>query len=313
MPVPVASDVVTVTSVTDWSASYWSARVIPHSSPVLLLCFRMSSTPSAQTQHQSIGVNQNLERTDTLDPHRNHNRDHRPINHNDSSSRDETGFDRENRQITGRRRRPKPKGSIADEPHASSVTSQTGAPSIHPQSEQTASAYPASASGRTSSNNRNRVSHPARGRAIPHALDENSGPSRHSRRAGRSTPRTNVTADTQAPVSHANPRRKRDKAPAGDDLTSILTFSLSNPPFPECMICFNPIRPEQPTWSCSPREEKEAQSCWNTFHLKCIHPWAEKSVKDLEEAWRARGEEKIGEWRCPGCQSRREIVPRKYR
>ncbi|KAI0000621.1 hypothetical protein BJV74DRAFT_876894 [Russula compacta] len=78
------------------------------------------------------------------------------------------------------------------------------------------------------------------------------------------------------------------------------------------MICFNPIRPEQPTWSCSPSGEKEAQSCWNTFHLKCIQPWAEKSVKDMEEAWRARGEEKKGEWRCPGCQSKREIVPRKY-
>lgn len=275
----------------------------------------MSSTPSAQTQQQSIGVNQNIERTDRLDPHRNHNRDQRPINHSDSSGRDETGFDRANRRITDRRRRPKPKGSIADEPHASSsspVTSQTDAPSIHPQSDRTASADPASASGRTSSNNRNRLSHLAKGRATPHALDENSGPLGHSRRAGRSNPRTNVTAGTQAPVSHANPRRKRDKAPAGDDLTSILTFSLSNPPFPECMICFNLIRPEQPTWSCSPREEKEAQSCWNTFHLKCIHPWAEKSVKDLEEAWRARGEEKTGEWRCPGCQSRREIVPRKY-
>ena len=70
--------------------------------------------------------------------------------------------------------------------------------------------------------------------------------------------------------------------------------------------------PGHPSWSCSPKEEKDAQSCWNTFHLKCIKPWAEKSVKDTEDAWRARGEERKGEWRCPGCQSKREIVPRKY-
>jgi transcriptional repressor NF-X1 len=278
----------------------------------------MSYSPSSQSQQQSINVDQNLERTDTRNPPRNRNRDHRTINQSDSSGRDETAFDRANRPTRDRRRRPKLKGSVADEPHASPsmpVTSQTDAPSLHPQSDRTTSADPTSASARTSSNNRNRLPHPSKGRVVtPHAQDANSSTSRppgHSRRAGRSNPGTNLT-DTQAPATDANPRRKRDKAPAGDNLTSILTFSLSIPPFPECMICFNRIRPEQPTWSCSPREEKEAQSCWNTFHLKCIHPWAEKSVKDLEEAWRARGEEKRGEWRCPGCQSGREIVPRKY-
>ena len=262
-----------------------------------------------------MDVNQNMERTEKRNQHRNLNSDHRP-NHSDSSGRDETGSNRANRQTTDRRRRPKPMGSVVDEPRVFSttpVTSQTDAPSLYPQSDRTASADPASASGRTSLKNRNRLSHSAKGRAVTsHASDDNFGLSGHSRRLGRSNPGTSVTADIQAPASDANSRRKRVKAPAGDDLTSILTFSLSNPPFPECMICFNPIRPEQPTWSCSSREEKEAQSCWNTFHLKCIHPWAEKSVKDFEEAWRARGEEKRGEWRCPGCQSKREIVPRKY-
>jgi transcriptional repressor NF-X1 len=119
-------------------------------------------------------------------------------------------------------------------------------------------------------------------------------------------------ADALTPTSGPNSQRRRNKVPTGDDLTSILTFSLSNPPFPECMICFNRIRPEQYTWSCSPSEEKEAQSCWNTFHLKCVQSWADKSVKDMEEAWRARGEEKKGEWRCPGCQMKREILPQRY-
>jgi transcriptional repressor NF-X1 len=278
----------------------------------------MSSPPPAQIQQQPTNLNRNLERTDKRNPHRNRNRDQRSVNvnHNDASgSRDETGA------TTDRRRRAKPKGSNADEPHASPstlVTSQTNALPLRPLSDRTEPADPASVSAHTSSNNRNRnrPPHPAKDRAIARpAQDANSlpsGPSRHTHRgAGRPNPGGSLT-ETQAPASEPNPRRKRVKVPAGDDLTSILTHSLSTPPFPECMICFNPIRPEQPTWSCSPREEKEAQSCWNTFHLKCIHPWAEKSVKDLEQAWRARGEEKRGEWRCPGCQSRREIVPRRY-
>jgi len=272
----------------------------------------MSSSPSTQTQEQPTSPNRNLERTDIRNPHRSRNRHYRSINHSDSG-RDETGSHSGQRQTTDRRRRPKPKASIADGQHASPstpLTSQTDAPSRHTQSDQAASAASAPGSVRTSLNNRNRLPRPTKGRAITtHAQGLNSltsEPSAQMRRAGRSNP------GTPAPINDVNSPRKRGKAPTGDDLTSILTFSLSNPPFPECMICFNPIRPEQPTWSCSPREEKEAQSCWNTFHLKCIHPWAEKSVKDLEEAWRARGEEKRGEWRCPGCQLQREIVPRKY-
>ncbi|KAI0264607.1 hypothetical protein BC834DRAFT_244398 [Gloeopeniophorella convolvens] len=123
---------------------------------------------------------------------------------------------------------------------------------------------------------------------------------------------TETTADANDSPSDTMPSHKYSRAPFGDDLTSTLTRALRTPPYPECMICFNPIRPEQPSWSCNPREEKDAQSCWNTFHLKCIKPWAEKSVKAIEDAWRARGEEKKGEWRCPGCQSKREAVPRGY-
>ncbi|KAJ2968776.1 hypothetical protein NUW54_g13120 [Trametes sanguinea] len=116
-----------------------------------------------------------------------------------------------------------------------------------------------------------------------------------------------------------------------DDLTSRLIHDLSTPPYPDCLICFAPITPMQPTWSCSPsnptlaatddesgvpesaqRADANAQCCWMTFHLKCIGSWASKSVKDMEEAWRVRGEPKQGEWRCPGCQSKRRAVPSSY-
>ncbi|KAI9063381.1 hypothetical protein FKP32DRAFT_707113 [Trametes sanguinea] len=123
----------------------------------------------------------------------------------------------------------------------------------------------------------------------------------------------------------------RSNALKKDDLTSRLIHDLSTPPYPDCLICFAPITPMQPTWSCSPsnptlaatddesgvpesaqRADANAQCCWMTFHLKCIRSWASKSVKDMEEAWRVRGEPKQGDWRCPGCQSKRRAVPSSY-
>ncbi|KDQ60370.1 hypothetical protein JAAARDRAFT_32765 [Jaapia argillacea MUCL 33604] len=123
-------------------------------------------------------------------------------------------------------------------------------------------------------------------------------------------------------------RERYKTAPPKDDLTSILIHNLRTPPYPDCPICFASIHPAQPTWSCSPSlnpsdhketEENEnesgnatAQCCWTTFHLKCIRSWASKSVKEVADAWRARGEDRLGEWRCPGCQSKRTVVPSGY-
>ncbi|KAH6909611.1 shuttle craft protein [Coprinopsis sp. MPI-PUGE-AT-0042] len=100
--------------------------------------------------------------------------------------------------------------------------------------------------------------------------------------------------------------------PLGDDLASTLIRSLSTPPYPDCPICFSAIQPSQAMWSCSPvipvvmMEGAQVQYCWTPFHMGCIKSWAAKSVKDGEP-------EKRGDWRCPGCQAKREIVPSGYR
>lgn len=127
-------------------------------------------------------------------------------------------------------------------------------------------------------------------------------------------------------------QKYRRQLPTGDDLTSKLIRELSTPPWPECFICFAPIYAGQSTWSCSPlipisptfddehdhahtcggHAEETAQCCWTTFHLKCIRPWASKSVKEVEEAWRVREIEREGYWRCPGCQAKRLVVPTSY-
>lgn len=124
------------------------------------------------------------------------------------------------------------------------------------------------------------------------------------------------------------PAQPNYTVPKKNDLTSTLIYDLSTPPYPDCLICFSAIRPQEPTFSCSPTipiagddGEKDsvkgttvtAQCCWTTFHLKCIKAWASKSVKETEAAWKARGEDRHGVWRCPGCQAQRNVVPSVYR
>ncbi|KIK58127.1 hypothetical protein GYMLUDRAFT_45677 [Collybiopsis luxurians FD-317 M1] len=148
------------------------------------------------------------------------------------------------------------------------------------------------------------------------------GPS--SSRPGRAKFNSSLTSDTPAQSSRRPRQYGRGKhnliEPDAGDLTSNLIRQLSFKPFLDCLICFAPIHPKQPTWSCSPlipiqddSSEHQPQYCWTTFHLKCIHEWAEKSYKEVKAAWEAREEfDKDGEWRCPGCQGRRNKLMRGY-
>ncbi|KZP23527.1 hypothetical protein FIBSPDRAFT_910249 [Athelia psychrophila] len=141
---------------------------------------------------------------------------------------------------------------------------------------------------------------------------------------------TDASAESGQPAA-SKPERSytyKGATPKAGGLTATLIHALKTPPYSDCPICFAAIHPAQPTWSCSPSqgarvpdengelgEEKEtesAQCCWTTFHLKCIRSWAGKSVKEIVDAWKARGEDRNGEWRCPGCQTKRTHVPTAY-
>lgn len=159
---------------------------------------------------------------------------------------------------------------------------------------------------------------------------EGSAPRPEGRKTRYGRGRFNASLTESAPdsIPAAKPsdkyksRNKNPAEPIADDLASILTHALRTPPYPDCPICFSSIHPAQPTWSCSPSipviraddaSVEGQQYCWTTFHVKCIRSWASKSVKDVADAWRARGEEgRRGDWRCPGCQAKREDVPSGY-
>ncbi|KAJ3535850.1 hypothetical protein NMY22_g6296 [Coprinellus aureogranulatus] len=146
------------------------------------------------------------------------------------------------------------------------------------------------------------------------------GPSRRSKFRGKLTDAPNAAPEAATDAAPQQPSERYRTLPQGDDLTSTLIRSLSTPPYPDCPICFSSIHPAQPIWSCSPStpvvpssEGGQVHYCWTSFHTKCIKAWAAKSVKEVKEAWAARGEhDRHGDWRCPGCQAKREIVPSGY-
>jgi transcriptional repressor NF-X1 len=148
------------------------------------------------------------------------------------------------------------------------------------------------------------------------AVDGTSGHSAPNPRPSRHREKFNAALTDPSSANSASPsfprascKHRNPRGPENDDLTSTLIYSLRTPPYPDCPICFVPIHPVQPTWSCSSsipissaadtddkvdgtplrRKNDNGQCCWTTFHVKCIREWARKSVKEIEDAWRARG------------------------
>jgi len=156
-----------------------------------------------------------------------------------------------------------------------------------------------------------------------------------------STAGVQSTDDKQVPKRHVKAHENGTSHPGAPsstrsdanisipDLTARLMETLKAPPYADCVICSSAIHPTQPTWSCTVSEESN-RCCWGVFHNKCIVAWSKKSehflhldsfqtcesLLDIEEtraAYRARNEDREGEWRCPGCQTQRINTPGQYR
>lgn len=212
-----------------------------------------------------------------------------------------------------RRNRPKPESTTgpsssgtANEPRPKRNTAKPRA-----DRERNSTHGPSGSKASTSSTNEPSSSRENRNRAKPH---EDPG----HRRVKFNSGLTPETSSGSKPSSSRPKTKKASSAPQDEDLTSSLIRGLSTAPYMECIICFSAIHPAQPTWACSPSipvlpnpssTSSSPQYCWSVFHLKCIRPWAEKTFKEVHDAWRARGDlTKGGEWRCPGCQGRRATL-----
>jgi transcriptional repressor NF-X1 len=155
-----------------------------------------------------------------------------------------------------------------------------------------------------------------RGRGNQNAGRGAQAPGRGGRRQQFGARLTDGGSQATAPISEPVP-----PPPTSGDLTSRLIYSLTHKEDAvDCPICFNPVHPSQPIWSCTPppinplddASTAPVTCCWTIFHMKCIKEWARKSVAATREAYRARNVDLPGEWRCPGCQTKRTVVPQAY-
>lgn len=135
-----------------------------------------------------------------------------------------------------------------------------------------------------------------------------------------------ASSATTAPKRRNNNRRSRNqnsrisqlKEDEIKDLLTSLTHGLTTSTY-ECMICWDVVRPGQQTWSCD--------CCWAVFHLGCVQTWANKSLNGKHMQIRvtkilminfdfipadATSNLPVKNWRCPGCQYTRTVIPKEY-
>ncbi|OCB86474.1 hypothetical protein A7U60_g6367 [Sanghuangporus baumii] len=270
-----------------------------------------STLPSTNTSHIQTT-------TEVSEQNKRRRRPHKPWNEeNNNRGHDETEGSREGEHVGTRHRS---QGRRRDDGPRHKPVGQTRPPFQEDASAQSGRSSPAKSQKAQERHGRGR----GRGRGPDGLGRGQDGPPRGRGGGGRrkqiNAKLTSADADNSsekgaAPTSVRTHRRNEAAKP--DTLTNRLIDSLRTPPYADCPICFNSIHPAQPIWSCSPSGQqvsssaandsdetpRDTQCCYTPFHLKCIKSWASKSVKDMRDAYLARGETgKQGEWRCPGYQ-----------
>uniref|UniRef100_A0A0A9CQN6 RING-type domain-containing protein n=1 Tax=Arundo donax TaxID=35708 RepID=A0A0A9CQN6_ARUDO len=122
---------------------------------------------------------------------------------------------------------------------------------------------------------------PAPPAAKPSAVSD-SDPSSYSSSSGDEADLTACDSATSSVVS-----AYLSVAGEGADLSKVGIFlsSAARRRSPPCLICFDPIRPSDPVWSCS-------SSCFAILHLPCIQSWAHQSATAAP----------CPTWGCPKCR-----------
>lgn len=87
-------------------------------------------------------------------------------------------------------------------------------------------------------------------------------------------------------ISKRMERVPTDEGITFSSVTERLVHQLGRGTY-DCMICLAKVGKPAPIWSCS--------KCWASFHLKCVHQWAERSSPE-------QGQNAECAWPCPGCR-----------
>lgn len=73
----------------------------------------------------------------------------------------------------------------------------------------------------------------------------------------------------------------------------------------ECPICTNEVARSSKVWSC--------KTCWTVFHLSCIKKWSTNEGSTQAQRRNESGElPPPRQWRCPGCNLPKDVLPSTY-
>ena len=105
------------------------------------------------------------------------------------------------------------------------------------------------------------------------------------------------------PQQRTQPTREKQKSTAPDIATR--THEDIDSSLYECPICTNEVQRSSKVWSC--------KTCWTVFHLGCIKKWSENEGSTLAQRAAENGElPPARQWRCPGCNLPKDVLPSAY-
>ena len=113
------------------------------------------------------------------------------------------------------------------------------------------------------------------------------------------------TNTAKAPITQV-PRMRRGSSlkSTAPDLATRIHEDIANCVY-ECAICTSEITQNSKIWSC--------RTCWTVFHLTCIKKWAENEGSTHSQQRNQDGEfSQPRQWRCPGCNLPKDVLPSTY-
>ncbi|KAI9697654.1 MAG: FKBP12-associated protein [Candelina mexicana] len=142
----------------------------------------------------------------------------------------------------------------------------------------------------------------------PSTVLQADAPEFHPGRQHQQRPAVNGTlkALAQAPNRNVgrNQRARRDSKSSAPDIATRIHEDITHGLY-ECPICTSEVGRKSQVWSC--------KTCWTVFHLSCIKKWSKNEGSTHAQQQTADGElPPPRQWRCPGCNLPKEIMPATY-
>ncbi|MCJ1391125.1 Transcriptional repressor NF-X1 [Xylographa bjoerkii] len=102
--------------------------------------------------------------------------------------------------------------------------------------------------------------------------------------------------------NHLHNRRGSIAKSNAPDIATRTHEDIANKVY-ECPICTSEVGGSSKVWSC--------KTCWTVFHLTCIKKWSQNEGSTLQQS--SNGEmPPPRQWRCPGCNLPKEVLPTTY-